>query len=289
MKFAKCPTDQDLADFSCGKIADVKIDPLAEHLDKCTDCQRRIERSDVSTDALTTAIVGSASSTDEFSEDDVYQRLATIAPWSRQRCSSNTTDSHLTLPPRRIAGCELQRKLGSGGMGVVYGGIHNGLGRPVAVKLLNGDRIRDDRASERFHREMTALGRVDHPNVVKAYDAGEENGVAYLVMELIDGLNVGQIQRRSETLSISAACEAIRQAALGLQHAHSQGLVHRDIKPSNLMVYADGTVKVVDLGLAMLSDLRAAPAKADISSRMVMGTIEYMAPEQMTSMHDEHA
>ena len=137
---------------------------------------------------------------------------------------------------------------------------------------------------------MTALGCVDHPNVVKAFDAGEEDGRSYLVMERIDGLNVSDLRRRSESVPIKDACEIIRQAATGLDHAHSQGLVHRDVKPSNLMVHADGTVKVLDLGLAMFSDLHCVPEK-DISARLLMGTVEYMAPEQMSGRHavDERA
>lgn len=280
---SNCPTQQELSDLSSGKLRADCVDAIADHLDSCEACQNQLPHVGPA-DALTQAVCGQPE-TDEFSEDAVYRRLATIAPWTRSEGSVVFPTAH-ALPPEQIAGCRIERRIGKGGMGVVYRALHTGLGRSVAIKLLNNERFSDSRTVDRFRREMTALGRVDHPNVVKAFDAGEEAGTAFLVMELIEGIDVGQLRRRAGSLAIADACEIIRQAAHGVQHAHDQNLIHRDIKPSNLMVHNDGLVKVLDLGLAMLSDLRAAPAKADISSRMVMGTIEYMAPEQMTSMHD---
>ena len=102
----------------------------------------------------------------------------------------------------------------------------------------------------RFHREMEAVGRLDHPNIVRAYDAGEAEGQFFLVMEFVDGANLSLLVRSGGPLDIADACEIIRQAAIGLQHAHEHGLVHRDVKPSNLMLATTGIVKVLDLGLA---------------------------------------
>lgn len=286
LRLSDCPTHQELSDLSSGKLRPESVDAIADHLDSCQTCQSQLQEVS-SPDALTQAVCGEPE-TDEFSEDVVYRRLATVAPWTRSECNVVLPTAQ-ALPPEEIAGCRIERRIGKGGMGVVYRALHAGLGRRVAIKLLNHERLSDSRTIDRFQREMMALGRVDHPNVVKAFDAGEEAGTAFLVMELIDGIDVGQLRRRAGRLAIADACEIIRQAARGVQHAHEKNLIHRDIKPSNLMVHADGTVKVLDLGLAMLSDLRAAPARADISSRMVMGTIEYMAPEQMTSKHDVDA
>lgn len=285
MNIGNCPSEQELSDLSTGQLRPEAVDTVADHLDSCFSCQQRIQSAAYS-DALTEA-VGIASDTDEFTEDPVYRRLATVAPWSISKTSVAGIQRR-AVPPEFIAGCRIQRRLGSGGMGVVYQALQPGLGRNVAIKLLPQNRLSDHRAADRFRREMRALGRVDHENVVKAYDAGEENETAYLMMELIDGIDVRQLQHRSGKQSLADVCEIVRQAAAGLQHSHDQGLVHRDVKPSNLMIRSDGTVKVLDLGLAMLSDLHAVP-RADISSRMIMGTVEYMAPEQMTSRHNVDA
>ena len=105
---------------------------------------------------------------------------------------------------------------------------------------------------ERFRREMVSIGKLDHPNVVRASDAGEFNGQHYLVMEYVEGEDLDHVLQRKGRLSVEDACAVVRQAALGLDHAHQRGLVHRDIKPSNLMLTHDGQIKVLDFGLALL-------------------------------------
>jgi serine/threonine protein kinase len=180
-------------------------------------------------------------------------------------------------PPRRLRDYVLADKLGEGGMGAVYKAFHTRLDRVVAVKVLPSHRLRDPNALARFEREMKAVGRLDHPNIVRATDAGEADGVQFLVMEYLEGTDLDALVKRSGPLSIARACEIVRQAALGLQHAHEQGLVHRDIKPSNLIVTPGGQVKVLDLGLALLQG----GADGDLTrSSQVMGTLDYMAPEQ---------
>ena len=169
-------------------------------------------------------------------------------------------------------------RLGRGGMGTVYKALHTNLKRIVAVKVLPAKRLAHPRAVALFQREMEAVGKFDHPNIVRAHDAGEANGQHYLVMELVDGINLSRLVRTCGPLPVAVACDLIQQAAIGLQHAHEHGLVHRDVKPSNLMVTPDGTVKVLDLGLARLlvdaleSDAQGQP--------LILGSLEYMAPEQ---------
>lgn len=176
----------------------------------------------------------------------------------------------------------LIERIGSGGMGTVYKALHKRLDRIVAIKVLPHWRADDSRAVERFEREMKAIGRLDHPHVVRAYDARKIDGRLILIMEYVEGLDLAKIGRRLGRLDVADACELARQAALGLQVAYEHGLVHRDVKPSNLMLTPDGRVKLLDLGLARfhggLSPLAADNEMTDTGQ--AMGTADYMAPEQ---------
>ncbi len=189
----------------------------------------------------------------------------------------------------RITGYELREVLGHGGMGRVYKAWQPRLRRWVAIKVLNSQREVDERAVARFDREMAALGQLDHPNLVRAVDAGESNGLQFLVMEYVAGYDAAWLSQRLGPWPLAEACELIRQTALGLQAAHDRGLVHRDLKPSNVMVSESGEVKVLDLGLALWSspgDDERTSLLGDITSTgMVMGTVDYMAPEQADDSH----
>jgi serine/threonine protein kinase len=169
-------------------------------------------------------------------------------------------------------------------MGAVYRARHTKLDREVAVKLLSSDRLRSARAVSRFEREMKAIGRLHHPHIVQAFDAGEVEGQYYLVMELVSGLDLSAVVDRVGPLPLADACEIVRQVALGLQHAHEHDLVHRDIKPSNLMLTPAGDVKLLDLGRARLQD-PLSDEHAVTSSGQIMGTLDYMAPEQLGDSH----
>ena len=173
-------------------------------------------------------------------------------------------------------------------MGAVYKAFHTKLKRIVAVKLLPEYRQRSPEAVARFHREMEAVGRVDHPNIVRAHDAGEADGQFFLVMEFIEGVTLSSLVRRVGPLDVANACDIVRQAAVGLQHAHEHGLVHRDVKPSNLMLTTTGVVKVLDLGLARLQVEECSDGDATASGQ-IMGTADYMAPEQGSNPRDADA
>lgn len=186
--------------------------------------------------------------------------------------------------PQTIGQYRVIEKLGSGGMGSVYKAEHVKLQKLFALKVLSPDLVRNPQAVARFEREMIGVGKFEHSNIVRASDAGESDGQHYLVMEYVDGVDLDELQRTNGPLPVAAACEAIRQAACGLQHAHDQGLIHRDIKPSNLMLAKEGQVKILDFGLALLRD---APGEASLTAAgRVMGTVDYMAPEQADSSHD---
>ena len=184
---------------------------------------------------------------------------------------------------------EVLERLGEGGIGIVYKARHLGLQKFVAVKLLRSDRPNDANSIARFEREMRAIGQLDHPNIVRATDAGQFHDSPFLVMDLIEGRNLHDVVQSRGPLPVAEACDVIRQAALGLAHAHERGLVHRDIKPANLMMARDGTVKILDLGLALFAPSLVAWENADANGPrseltavgVIVGTIDYMAPEQL--------
>lgn len=194
----------------------------------------------------------------------------------------------LEEPTRIIGEYEVLGPLGCGGMGEVYKARHRRLHKLVALKLLPADMRNPREAAVRFQREMKAVGDLDHPNVVEAHDAGEQSGVIYLAMKLIDGVDLERLVKQRGPLPIAEACELVRQAAVGLHYLHERGLVHRDIKPSNLMRTPDGTVKVLDLGLARWH-LEAEQGHSLTGMWRAMGTPDFLAPEQVENAADADA
>src|SRR5262249_6213353 len=147
----------------------------------------------------------------------------------------------------------ITRLLGRGGMGVVYAAEHLVMQRPVAVKVIHRAFTARATAVERFRREVRAAARLQHPNIVTAHDADQAGDVHFLVRGMVEGVGLGRLLLPRGPLPAVEACDYVRQAALGLQHAHERGMVHRDVKPDNLMLTADGTVKLLDFGLAALT------------------------------------
>src|SRR5262245_19085175 len=135
----------------------------------------------------------------------------------------------------------LLQRLGEGGMGQVFKARNWKLGKLVALKIIRKDRLTQASAVKRFFREIRAAAQLNHPNIVRAYDAGELHGACFMVMELVDGgVDLNRLVKEKGPLPPAQACECIRQAALALQHAHERGLVHRDIKPHNLLLVSGG-------------------------------------------------
>ena len=146
-------------------------------------------------------------------------------------------------------------------MGTVFKARHRKLGRIVAVKLIRKDRLAHPDAVRRFHREVQAAAQLAHPNIVRAYDAGEAGGAHFFVMEYVEGTDLARhVKRARPAVRSPAPATTVRQAALGLQHAFERGMVHRDIKPANLLLAPKGdVVKVLDMGLARLTGRRRTP------------------------------
>jgi serine/threonine protein kinase len=170
----------------------------------------------------------------------------------------------------------LERPLGHGGMASVYLALDTELDRPVAVKLLAENLSGDESFRVRFVREARLAAGLSHPNVVGVYDAGEEDGRPYIVMELVEGETLADVLARRKRLPPDVAVGLALQACAGLERAHAAGLVHRDVKPQNLLVRRDGTLKVADFGIA-----RAAEATALTQVGTVLGTAAYLSPEQL--------
>jgi serine/threonine protein kinase/Leucine-rich repeat (LRR) protein len=183
----------------------------------------------------------------------------------------------------------LLERLGEGGMGQVFKARHRNLGRTVAVKLIRKERLDNPDATKRFEREVRATAALNHPNIVRAYDADRIGATHLLVMECVEGAtDLNRLVKQNGPLPVEQACEYIRQAALGLQHAYERGLVHRDITPHNLLLTADGkAVKVLDMGLARLDHSGADDDKSSTMTQegAVMGTPDYIAPEQALESH----
>ena len=185
----------------------------------------------------------------------------------------------------RLGKYKLLGQIGKGGMSSVYLAEHELMKRRVAVKVLPKNRVGDSSYLERFRLEARAVAKLDDPNIVRAYDIDNEGDVHYIVMEYVDGQDLHQLVVGQGPLDYDMAADYIAQVANGLQHAHQMGLVHRDIKPANCLVDRHNTVKLLDLGLAKLTeDDQASLTMANEEN--VLGTADYLAPEQALNSHE---
>src|SRR5262245_4393149 len=236
---------------------------------------------------------------------DLQQRFPQPRELARELLQRNWLTPYQVNQLLRGAGAELLlgpylvlERLGEGGMGQVFKARHRRMGRVVALKLLRHELLADADAVSRFYREIRIVSKLTHPNIVHAYDAGPIGTAHALVMEYVEGIDLSRRVKQSGPLPVDQACACIRQSALGLQHAHEQGLIHRDVKPSNLMlVQATGVVKILDLGLARLHrgaspqlvadvpDDRSTGSLTPVGGVLMMGTPDYLAPEQALDFH----
>jgi Protein kinase domain/Putative zinc-finger len=262
-----CPTAQRLAAFAQGKLPPAQAETIAKHLETCPDCLRAVKQ-----------VPG-----DSFCDLVRSARPSGTRLPGGQPATTPPTPPACAVPPelRDHPKFRILAELGRGGMGVVYKAEHLLLGRTVAIKVIAGGLSDNPEALKRFLQgEVRAAGKLDHPNIVKALDADHAGDLHLLVLDYVDGLDLAEAVRRKGPLPLRHACEYIRQAALGLQHAHEQGMIHRDIKPKNLMVTRKGQLKILDFGLAAMTAKDKAPRTRMTQVGSFMGTVEYIAPEQ---------
>jgi serine/threonine-protein kinase len=187
---------------------------------------------------------------------------------------------------RRLGRYRIVEQIGEGGMGVVYRAHDERLERDVAIKVLPEEVAFDPDRLARFEREAKAVAQLDHPNILAIHDFGSEDGVAFAVMELLEGESLREVIKRAE-LSHGKAVDYARSIADGLGAAHTKGIVHRDLKPENVFLTKDGRVKILDFGLAKLQlpeqDLATETPTATLETKpgQLLGTVAYMAPEQV--------
>ena len=279
-----CPGEARLESYLTGRSDEMESELIETHLSECVSCEKSLADLERGVDSIVGRL--RAANQDSHAQDvasDLELQKALRASQEllveAKANSSSIGSSPAWAPPQNEIGpYELIRSIGGGGMGSVFLAEHRELGKQVALKLLPGHSSGNAHRVDRFLKEIRAAGSLEHPAIVNATDAGQDNGVHYLAMEYVEGLDLSRVAR-SATIPVADACEAIRQVAIGLAHAHCCGVVHRDVKPSNIMIRDDGEVKILDFGLAQISQWDSNYAELTTVGQL-MGTLDYMSPEQ---------
>jgi serine/threonine protein kinase len=282
----RCFSRDELKDYALGRSGEQASALIEVHLNQCMVCEDTIVALDNSEDTFVHELKN-VSIPEQSEPDSQMERL-----WENAKHLVNEPQvlgtRHFSLNGHdKIGEYQLCELIGRGGMGQVYRARHVRLDKEFALKILPGSRFSNHESIGRFQREMKMVGKLDHPAIVQATDAGEFEDVHYLTMEFVSGLNVAKVLHYCDPLRICDACEMVRQAAAGIHHAHQQNIIHRDIKPSNLMLSENGRIKILDLGLATLSNLNHSVDELTTVGQM-MGTLDYMAPEQCDADSVDH-
>jgi serine/threonine protein kinase len=280
------PTPEELAAFGLGKLDETAATAVARHLEACDTCSRAVKG--VPPDSFVGLVRAAKNPVTRSPYPPVPAPEAASLSASRQRPSAARVP--LALPPELAERYYIREELGHGGMGVVYLAEQRKMERLVAIKVLNKSLLDDPEALQRFRSEVKAAAQLEHVNIVRAYDAEQVGDLHLLVMEFVKGHSLAEVLKRLGTLPVYHSCHYIRQAAMGLQYAFKQGMVHRDIKPHNLMLASDGTIKILDFGLARLANNRVKDQALLAGNRLkdssltqantFLGTPDYVAPEQ---------
>ena len=281
-----CPTEPELLDFFRVGLAPELMDHVQTHIENCNKCILFLDQQEDSDTVVRTLTSLSATVDDEIEFQELQSTLLNAPQpidtetWVREI----STRLRQRFDPNELIGqvvdnYELIELLGCGANGAVFRARHNRLDREFALKLLSPHENRSE-SIEEFRREMKAIGQLDHPNIIHATDAGEANGRYFLAMEMLEGVDLSQLIRKTGPVSVANAAKIIQLAANGLHFAHERGMIHRDVKPSNLFFEFGGNIRLLDLGLVSWGD-----HSVDEERSVARGTADYMSPEQWQDFH----
>ena len=293
-------TPHQLTNFLVGKLSDQEQLVVEDHLEQCSECES-LAATTQPQDHLTSSLSANVNANSSFThvdphlEDSGKQPSASTFFGSRgigqsalrlpvpsipeaKKSSLKANPFEGFHPPTELSNhprYKIIRPLGRGGMGTVWLAQHLIMDRLVALKVIRSEHVFKADSLERFRREVQAAAKLHHQNVVTAFDAEQVGGLLFLVVEYIDGETLSE-RLLGGRLPVPEACSAVRDAALGIAHAHASGMVHRDVKPGNLIRTHDGTVKVLDFGLVVIPS----ESSSITGEGMIVGTPDYVAPEQ---------
>ncbi|WP_339736262.1 serine/threonine-protein kinase [uncultured Gimesia sp.] len=277
VKMTTCPTKEDLIRLNHGDLPGDQLESVCDHVELCKKCQQVFGQLDDPPNEFAKQLakitpVDLENARIAIEEETLKDRATTI--WG-QLAPIHQKDRKPTLTvPCNLRQYEVLRLIGYGGMGEVYEGWHSNLKRSVALKVIQGIRQDDPVAYEHFLREMETAGQLEHPNLVRAHDAWEHDGCLFLAQELLDGDSLQQLASQEKIRTPDEAIDALLGTCRALEQLHAKGFVHRDVKPGNIMRLTDGTIKLIDYGLAIAAE------SGKSAARIGAGTIGYMSPEQ---------
>jgi Tfp pilus assembly protein PilF len=279
------PALERLCAFGHGRLAADDMAAIEAHVADCEACCQQLE--DLDDDGLIVLVQESHA----MAPEEPNEALASTAGFPQ----SDAATTEPGLPPELVEHPRYRiiRWIGTGGMGTVYEAEHRLMKNKVAVKVIKRDLLHRSELVERFNQEMESFGKLGtHPNIVVGHNAEQAGSCHFLVLEFVEGESLLDHVKARGPLPVPRACEYTRQAALGLQHAWDRRMVHRDIKPANLMVTPDGRIKILDFGLARFAREAASDAAPEDAADMgltepgmVIGTYDFMAPEQAYDPH----
>jgi serine/threonine protein kinase len=296
MPDSRCPDRQELSDYLLDKLPSEAQSQIDDHLAQCTLCQKAMDTC--TQEEGNKDFVGAWGQLAQPDDDQILreagwdrarQKLASDSSSPRQddtRPAVALTEAAKIESGKILGGYRLLGLLGAGGMGEVYLAENVATGSAAALKVVQSSRRTDKALFARFQREIKALKRLRHPNIACYHESGDCDDLMYLVMEHVPGVDLEHVVKGVGRVGQADACEIVRQLAEALDHVNARGLVHRDLKPSNVMVTPAGVVKMLDLGLAKWQANPADLSRDASSGGALVGTLDYMAPEQAVASHE---